>query len=259
MTNTFFLLQPSLVLSSPSRHFSSSTINHNHPECRTAAGQSPENHNNSPVISQSSNTAESSQHQVTHSRTINQTLQSINNNNNNNNSTIAKTKIQLNVDQQISDTTTNSDYKEDEPLSEPNNNNNTRSKTSNSTSSARSCFRHHPVSRRGTEFISQQVPGFRSFGGHNKYITQKNKWVELVTWERFEIDSRDNRQLAETTNESERDGSSCHDSLCAFGCACREQPKLSWLDDNFGKLIWRRARITFEFWPLILKNLFGRF
>jgi hypothetical protein len=31
------------------------------------------------------------------------------------------------------------------------------------------------VSRNGTEFLSPQVPGFRSFGGNNKYITQKNR------------------------------------------------------------------------------------
>lgn len=112
---------------------------------------------------------------MTHSRTINQTLQSINNNNNNN-TTIAKSKIHLNVDQQISADTS---YKEDDSsLNEPNNN--TKSKTSNSSSSSssRSCYRHHPVSRRGTEFISQQVPGFRSFSGNNKYITQKNKQVQ---------------------------------------------------------------------------------
>jgi hypothetical protein len=132
---------------------------------RVVAGQSQENHNNPSVISQS---PEPSPHQVTHSRTINQTLQSINNINNNN--TIAKSKTHLNVDQQISDTSS----KEDEPISEPNNNTST-SKSTNSSPSTRSCYRHHPVSRRGTEFISQQVPGFRSFGGNNKYITQKNK------------------------------------------------------------------------------------
>jgi hypothetical protein len=99
------------------------------------------------------------------SRTINQTLQSINNNNNNN-STIAKSKIHLNVDQQIS-----SDSKDDELLShEPNNNTN----KSNTSSSSRT-YRYHPVSRRGAEFISPQVPGFRSFGESKKYITQKNK------------------------------------------------------------------------------------
>lgn len=134
---------------------------------RVVVGQSQENHNNSSDISQSPNIAEtsSSQHQVTQSRSINQTLQSINNNNNN--SSIAKNKTHLNVDQQISDTAS----KEDDLLNEPNNNPN--SKTSNSSSSR--CHRYHPVSRPGTEFISQQVPGFRSFGGNNKHITQKNK------------------------------------------------------------------------------------
>jgi hypothetical protein len=150
-----------------------------HPFIRAIVGQSQENHNNSPVISQSSNIiiAEPSSHlhQVTTqtSRTINQTLQSINNNNNNNNnSTIAKDKAHLNVDQQIS-----SDSKDDESLlsHEPNNNTNKPNSSSSSSKSSSSCFRHHPVSRRGTEFISQQVPGFRSFGGSNRYITQKNK------------------------------------------------------------------------------------
>lgn len=148
---------------------------------RVVVGQSQENHNNSSVISQSSsNIAETSSQQVTQSRIINQTLQSINNNNNNN-STIAKSKIHLNVDQQISDNTTSNAYKEDDSLlNEPNNNTNNNSKSLNSSSSTRPCYRYHPVSRRGTEFISQQVPGFRSFGGNNKYITQKNKYWTLT-------------------------------------------------------------------------------
>lgn len=163
-------LLPSIFLRLILPTFTSSSI-------RAIVGQSQENHNNLPVISQSPNiiiAEPSSQlHQVTTqtSRTINQTLQSINNNNNNNNnSTIAKSKIHLNVDQQIS-----SDSKDDESLLSHEPNNNTNKPNSSSSSSRTSCFRHHPVSRRGTEFISQQVPGFRSFGGNNRYITQKNK------------------------------------------------------------------------------------
>lgn len=169
----------------------------------------------SPLPSSSSNNvvnAETTQHQVTtqHSRTslINQTLQSINinnnnnnhknnsNNNNNNNSNKKNKKIHSNVDQQISSRDRN--CKEDgdvdeEVLVEPNNNtnnhnnsntinNNNNSNNSNNTnnhhySSSRACYRHHPVSRRGTEFISQQVPSFRTFasggGPNNKYITQR--------------------------------------------------------------------------------------
>ena len=134
---------------------------------RAIVGQSQENHTSS-VISQSP-AEPSSQVTTQTSRTINQTLQSINNNNNNNNSTIAKSKIHLNVDQQIS-----SDSKDDELLlsQEPNNNSN---KSNTSSSSSKTCYRHHPVSRRGAEFISPQTPGFRSFGENKKYITQKNK------------------------------------------------------------------------------------
>jgi hypothetical protein len=125
-----------------------------------------ENHNNSSVISQSSSN-------ITETHQVNQTLQSINNNNNNNNSTIQKSKIHSNVDQQIND----SSCKDEELLLEPNNNTN-----SNFSSTSRACFRNHPVSRRGTEFISQQVPTFRSFAGasNSRYITQKNKYERLI-------------------------------------------------------------------------------
>jgi hypothetical protein len=133
---------------------------------------------------------------VTQSRTINQTLQTINNNNNNNfSTTIAKNKIHMNVDQsspQINSSNNSSnnhtEFKEvdhQDSLNEPNNNtskeicNNTSTTTKNSSStsssSSKSCYRNHPVSRNGTEFISPQVPGFRSYGGNNKYITQKNR------------------------------------------------------------------------------------
>jgi hypothetical protein len=124
-----------------------------------------ETHNNSSAISQSSSNIAETQHQVTQSRSViyNQTLQSINNNNN---------KIYSNVDQQLNDP--NKD--DEEVLIEPNNNTN-----NNNTNHFinRACYRHHPVSsRRGTtEFISQQVPSFRSFGGgsNNRNITQRNK------------------------------------------------------------------------------------
>lgn len=139
-------------------------------------GQSQEtihpNHH-SPVISQS-NIAETStssseqfqQHQVTQSnRNINQTLQTINNNNNNN-CIVTKAK-NLNVDPQFG---VSADEDDTIIVEEQNNNN-----SNTATSSIRSCFRHHPVSRRGTEFISPTVPGFRSYGNINRYSTQRNK------------------------------------------------------------------------------------
>jgi hypothetical protein len=144
-------------------------------------GQSQEtNHPNhhSPVISQS-NIAETStssseqfqQHQVTQSnRDINQTLHTINNNNNNNNNNCLVTKAKnLNVDPQFG---TVAVHDEDDCgiVEEQNNNNN-----NTTTSSNRTCYRHHPVSRRGTEFISPTVPGFRSYGNINRYNTQRNK------------------------------------------------------------------------------------
>jgi hypothetical protein len=153
-----------------------------------------ENHNNSSTISQSSSNNHviaETQHQVTaQARTsiIDQTLQSININNNNNGD--SKNKIHSNVvDQQIREPSCKEDEDVDEEvLVEPNNNtnNNNNSSTiknnSNNTnnqhySSSRACYRHHPVSRRGTEFISQQVPSFRTFGSgagsNNKYSTQR--------------------------------------------------------------------------------------
>lgn len=153
-----------------------------------------ENHNNSSTISQSSSNNHviaETQHQVTtQSRTsiINQTLQSININNNNNSNN--KNKTHSNVDQQISsrEPSCKEDEDVDEVLVEPNNNTNNNNSSSNINnnsnntnnqhySSSRACFRHHPVSRRGTEFISQQVPSFRTFGSgggpNNKYITQR--------------------------------------------------------------------------------------
>lgn len=128
-----------------------------------------ENHNNSSAISQSPSNIAETQHQVT--PILNQTLQTINNNNNNNNNNInQKSKTHSNVDQQLNDPNCKDD---EEVLIEPNNNNNNTNHFIN-----RACYRHHPVSRRGTtEFISQQVPSFRSFGGgsNNRYITQRNK------------------------------------------------------------------------------------
>jgi ribosomal protein S8 len=134
-----------------------------------------ENHNNSSAISQSSSNIAETQHQVTQSRStiINQTLQTINNNNNNNNntSTVQKSKIHSNVDQQLNDPSFKED---DEVLVEPNNNS---SSTNTNNSKSRAVHRNHPVSRRGcSEFIAQQVPSFRSFGGaNNRHITQRNK------------------------------------------------------------------------------------
>jgi hypothetical protein len=124
---------------------------------------------------------------VTQSRTISQTLQTINNNNNNNFSTTTnsvRNKIHMNVDQsspQINGSTS-SNHKEiakhPDQLSEPNNNTSTPNdinSTSSPSSSKSNCIRNHPVSRKGAEFHSQQATGFRSTGGQNKYITQKNR------------------------------------------------------------------------------------
>lgn len=140
-----------------------------------------ENHNNQSSSSSSSNNVviAETQHQVT-------SIININNNNDNSNN---KNKIHSNVDQQISSRDLNCKEDEDvdeEVLVEPNNNtnnhnninNNNNSNTNNHHySSSRACYRHHPVSRRGTEFISQQVPSFRTFasGGasNNKYNTQR--------------------------------------------------------------------------------------
>lgn len=160
--------------------------------CVTHRAVLQENHSNSSTISQSSsnNTViAETQHQVTkesQSSIINQTLQSININNNNNGNN--KNKIHSNVDQQISSRDPSCKEDEDvdeEVLVEPNNNTNNNSSNINNNSnntnnhqysSSRASYRHHPVSRRGTEFISQQVPSFRTFGsggGSNKHITPR--------------------------------------------------------------------------------------
>lgn len=118
-----------------------------------------------------------------------QTLQTINNNNNTTSTTTTtidnKKKIPLNVDpQQINISSShNSSYKEDQlPVEEPNNNIN------NTNQSSAPCYRRHPVSRRGTEFIphqtqqllqqqqqQQQSTGGRSLSGSKYIVTQKFK------------------------------------------------------------------------------------
>jgi len=140
------------------------------------AGQSQENHQsnqNHQSIDPSSSSSDQEQRQVTP-----RIATHINNHNNTINNNTQKNKLNVN-DQQISGLEVAATAVIEEPAASEQNNNSqlptTTTTSSATTTPQRVCHRYHPVSRKGTEFISQQVPGFRSFGSNNRYITQRNK------------------------------------------------------------------------------------